>query len=244
MAEDKGKGKVMVTGLYGLCHFPEIGGLGEGEPYEGAPLWTLNDWPGCLSARFYKPARIYNVHDNLQKTIANLGVDFEKHIGQPYDAMIENGVEIVLSEPCDRFPDATIYPFEEVKQALGVGNWFFSSSIVYQLGHALYEGYSTIGLRGVSMANDDEYFWQAIGVLYAIRLAEKMGKYIDFPLRTWLEERFTEDDYKYLVEGTDGAPPEVKNALYRFEKPYHTLNRYEQEEAAIKALAYRKKIHI
>jgi hypothetical protein len=239
-----GGDKVMIAGLYGLCHDPEIRSMGEGEHYHDAPLWVLNDWSHSLAARYYKPARIFNVHNDLIQCITNLGVDFEEHIGKPYDMAIANGIEVWLSEPCARFPDARVFPFEAVKKRLNVGDWFFSSSLTYMIGLAIYEGYSDIGLRCVSMANDDEYYWQALGVLYAIRKAAELGGYVDYPMRVWLEERFTEDEFRWLVNGAGDAPEEARNALYRFERPYHTLNRYEQEEAAQKALAWKKKTHV
>jgi hypothetical protein len=113
MDGERGK-RVMVAGLYGTCHVPEIRDVNPGERYGDCPLWVLNDWAHCLSARLYKPTRIFNVHNDLIQCITNLGVDFEKHIGQPYDHLIRHGVEVILSEPCARLPNATIYPFEEV----------------------------------------------------------------------------------------------------------------------------------
>lgn len=235
------KGKVVIAGLYGLCHVPAIKGLQPGEQYHKAPIWTLNDWPHTLSAKYYKPARIYNLHNNIIQTVKNLGKSFEEHTGQPYDLLNSQGVQIWLSETSMRLPYGKIYPYEKIKRKYNLGNWYFSSSIAYMMIHAFYEGYMDIGLRAVSMSSDDEYHWQAIGVLYAIRLIERHGGYVDLPLRMFMEERFSKEDFRYLEEGTDNAPYHIRSTLYRVGKPYHEMNRWEQEAHARKALEYKKR---
>ena len=229
--------KVVIAGLYGLCHYPQIHGMEIGGDWHGAELWTLNDYSHCLAAKFCLPRRLFNLHDNLEKTITALGVDFETHIGREYDMYVNvTGVDLWLTEPHPRWPTAHIYPYKEVKAALDVGDWFFSSSISYMLALAVYEGYRKITLRCVSMTNDDEYYWQAIGCLYAPRHFEKMGIHIDAPHRCAWEARFTEEDFRILETGENNAPYHLRRKLYRLDRPYHTLDRYEQEACAKAAL--------
>jgi hypothetical protein len=230
--------KIVIAGLYGLCHYPQIPGMEVGGDWHGAELWTLNDYSHCLAAKFHIPTRIFNLHNNLETTITALGVDFDQHVGREYDMYVNvSGVELWLTEPHPRWPTAKIYPYEKVKKAIGVGDWFFSSSIAYMLALAVYEGYRKITLRCVSMTNDDEYFWQAIGCLYALRHFDKMGIHIDAPHRCIWEERFTEADFEVLESGDNNAAYHVRKSLYRLDRPYHTLDRYEQEECARAALA-------
>jgi hypothetical protein len=234
--------RVVVSGLYGLTVCPAIPDLAPGLRYHGAPLWTVNSWPWSMAAKFYRPARIFNLHNDLKVCIENLGVDFEKHVGEPYDKAIADGVEIWLSEPTPRFPGARIYPFAEVKAWLGVNDWFFTSSISYMLALAYYEGRKDVALRCVSMANDDEYYWQALGILYAIRRGEEHGCYTDCPNRVIMEARFTPDDFRWYEQGFDADTPEdVKKSLYRCEKPYHVMDRFEQEPYAARALAHKRR---
>jgi hypothetical protein len=64
-----------------------------------------------------------------------------------------------------------------------------------------------------------------------------MGARVDFPNRAILEERFKPEDFEYLVNGLDNAPYHVRKALYRLDKPYHKMDRFEQEECARRARA-------
>lgn len=262
MSEGKGK-SVVVAGLYSLCHTPKIDGIEPGGDWEGAELWNLNDWPHTLAARYHRLSRIYNLHNNLRQTVKNLHgqIDFDKYIGNDYRMLAEYyGTQIWLTEPCDAFPSATVYPYEKIKAFMGVGDWFFSSSIVYMLAHALYDGFDRIALRCVSMNNDDEYHWQALGVLYCVHLAErKFGIRIDAPERVMWEERFRPGDLAMLEESggysnqpyhelttaqREKALRESTTGLYRIDKPYHTMDRYEQEQQANAAMAARKRTQL
>lgn len=210
---------VVIAGLYGVNHSVRIPGMGRNGQYANAPLWTLNDWHGSLCAKYYQPERIFNVHNDLQRVYADLGVDFFSTVTNPYTwAHESNGVDIVLSEPCPFLPFASVYPYKAVREFLKVGDWFFSSSMCYMMGLAAYEGYDNVVLRNCALAADDEHRWQTVGVSYAVEHLVAMGISVDAPLRGWWLERIKDGEFDMLKAQTC--------------TPYHARTKAEHEAAA------------
>ena len=70
------------------------------------------------------------------------------------------------------------YPFEDVSKVTGD---YFNSSIAYMLALAIYEKADKIGLWGVDMAADEEYFYQRPNIEYLLGLARGKGIEIYIP---------------------------------------------------------------
>jgi hypothetical protein len=165
---------------------------------------------------------VFNVHNELQRVYADIGVDFFSVVANPYTWAHDCGdVDIMLSEPCPYLPFASVYPYELVKRCLNVGDWFFSSTMCYMMGLAVYEGFDTVALRKCALAADDEHRWQTVGVSYAIEHLEGMGVHVDAPLRGWWLERIKPGEFDALKQQTGN--------------PYHARTKAEHEAAALAA---------
>jgi hypothetical protein len=216
---------LVIAGLYAPMVQGPIDGMAPGERLADAELWTLNDWHVTGAARHHRPDRVFNLHDDLPGTVARLPFQatLEEFYGKPYDALATQGTQIWLSEPCARFPAARIYPFEGVRRELALGDWFFSSSLCYMLALAYHEGRKEIAIRRVMLDGEDEYRYQALGLVYALHLCDSWGVSVDAPMRLMWEQRFTDADLKALESG------EARDGIYRIDVPYHRLDRFARE---------------
>jgi hypothetical protein len=218
-------GWTVISGLHAPQLEPVIRDMEPGGRLEGAELWSLNDYHVTAMAKNHRPARIFNLHNQLAHQVALLGFDmtFDQYIGNAYDEYAADGVEIWLSESSPRFPYARIYPYEEVKTYLRVGDWFFSSSIAYMIALAIAENRRRIAIRKVQLEGEDEYRYQALGLVYAMHLCDRLGIETDAPMRLMWEQRFTQADLDALETGAGAG------GIYRMDIPYHILDRPTRE---------------
>lgn len=134
------------------------------EAPEGVEMWGLPWHEG----RWIHFDRLFEMHD-----ISLL----EK--GRPHgyiDRLMDVDVPLYMQK--DYFDSAVRYPFEEV---ISVTGDYFNSSIAYMLALAIAEGYEKIGLYGVDMKAEDEYFYQRPNIEYLIGLAKGRGIEIVLP---------------------------------------------------------------
>jgi hypothetical protein len=72
-----------------------------------------------------------------------------------------------------RFPNATPFPFEELRKEFG--DWFFTSSIAWMMAFAIHCKPEEIGLWGIDMSAVEEYGYQRAGCHYFITEANRRG---------------------------------------------------------------------
>lgn len=144
------------------------------EPPE-VEIWGLN-----LASHFLKRwNRWYQLHppDWRGKEVGEEGYygrDPEHlHFLQTCDALV------YMNFPDDRIPTATQFPLAEVTKA--IGRPYFTSSMAYILGHAIYEGVDEIKLFGVNLSSHAEYLSQRAGVEYLLGVAEGRGIKVFLP---------------------------------------------------------------
>ena len=90
-------------------------------------------------------------------------------------------VDVPLYMQSRYFDNVTQYPFDEVAETTGN---YFNSSIGYMLALAIHERAEQIGVWGVDMNVDDEYFYQRPNCEYLLGLALGMGIDITLPEET------------------------------------------------------------
>jgi hypothetical protein len=95
---------------------------------------------------------------------------------QPHD------IPVYMLKDYPEVPAAVAYPFEEICQKLLGGKFdrrYFTSSIAYAVALGIYLGYEWIGLYGVEMETNTEYFAQRDGVYFWVGVAVGRGIQID-----------------------------------------------------------------
>lgn len=136
---------------------------GEDAPFFD-PEWEC--W-GMLKDQIARPRckALYEMHDR----------DFNQKLGR---LKVAEDVDVPIYW---QYPDEgpfRQYPLKDVQAAVG-GDWF-ESMIAYMLGHAILMKPDMIGLWGIHMADDFEYFYQRPNLSWMLGVAE--GKGIDIHL--------------------------------------------------------------
>lgn len=94
-------------------------------------------------------------------------------------------VPVYMQEHYDDIPNSVRFPKDEIIaefQRRGYkGAAYFTNSISWMFAFAMLEGFRTIALYGVDMANDSEYGWQRPSCEYFIGLAEGLGVEVIIP---------------------------------------------------------------
>ena len=138
---------------------------------EADEIWTVN-W----AWRYDIPRidRLFDMHPRWH--LEAPGDQMEDHwewLQEPHD------FPIYMMEHFDEVPSCKIYPIEDVIE--NIGRPYFTSSISYLLALAICEGFATIELYGVDMANSTEYAYQKAGCEYLLGVAEGRGIEIVLP---------------------------------------------------------------
>ena len=92
--------------------------------------------------------------------------------------------------------NSVAFPLKEIAEYIGVNLWrtdgkgkewdtkgepYLSSSIAYEIGLAIWEGFKEIHLYGVDLNTESEYAWQKPGVEYLLGLAAGLGIKVVLP---------------------------------------------------------------
>jgi hypothetical protein len=92
---------------------------------------------------------------------------------------------IYMQEHYDEVPASVKFPKDEINTWLAkefdAPPDYYTSSIAQMLALAMFQGYKSIGLYGIDMLNDDEYYYQRSGLEFIIGLAKGRGIKIDIP---------------------------------------------------------------
>ena len=144
-----------------------INGMGptkfKGRPDEGFELWGL-PW----DTQYVNYDRLFEMHD-----IRLIEVESSRRPEGYIETLKECSVSLYMQEKY--FPNVTAYPFNEMEID------YFNSSIAYMIALAIHEKAEFIGVYGVDMQANDEYFYQKPNVEYLLGLAKGKGIEIKLP---------------------------------------------------------------
>lgn len=134
----------------------------------GNPDWEI--WGLPWSGRWAECDRLFEMHDlKLIRAIPCRPNSYEERL-QNVD------VPLYMQEAYTEFP-CTRFPFEEVGRISNIWN----SSADYMLSLAIYEGHPRIGIWGIDMKADEEYFHQRPNFEYLLGLARGRGIRVTLP---------------------------------------------------------------
>lgn len=148
-------------------------------------IWGLNEMHRYIEPE--KFARWFEVHKR-----ADLDAD-KQHI----ETLANMPIPVYMQEHYDDIPPSFAFPKEAVEADVGS---YMTSSIAWQMGLAIHEGFEEIHIYGVDMAQETEYAEQRNCVEYLIGKAEGRGIKVFVPP--------TSDLLKSLGQygwGTDGS---------------------------------------
>ena len=136
--------------------------------------------------------------------------DGDHGLGIPHADFLKTlPVPVYMPETHADIPNGKLYPVEEIRTLI-TGNlrgpkqraFKFESSVSWMLGKALHESdeIDTVGLWGVDLAIDSEYWYQLPNAVLIIGLLMASGVKVYIPKHLALLEPFAEVDYGQLEE--------------------------------------------
>jgi hypothetical protein len=132
----------------------------------GDSQWEL--WGLAWDADFLKFQRTFEIHDDMQSRVG----------WEHYRDRLKMCSRLYMQEAHPEVPNATRYPREAVDALAGD---YLSSSIAYAFALAVLEGADEIGLWGVDMKAEEEYFDQRPNMEYWIGFARGRGIKVHVP---------------------------------------------------------------
>jgi hypothetical protein len=90
--------------------------------------------------------------------------------------------KLYLQKPDPYFPNALVYPKQEMVEKYGP--FFFTSSLSYMFALALEQKPTHIGMWGVDMTANEEYGYQRPGCQYFIQKARDLGVQVVVPVES------------------------------------------------------------
>lgn len=124
------------------------------------------DWEIWSSGQWGKMVRRWDTWFELH-AVEDLPETFKFHLAW----MIQQTKPIYIARPTQWVPSGTIFPREEIEAKYG--KEFLTSTIAWMFAKAIEDGYKEIGLYGIEMASNEEYFYQRAGVKFFQYIAEK-----------------------------------------------------------------------
>lgn len=125
-------------------------------------IWSL----GANYVNIRRFTRWFELHTTHALTLADAlppkRIEFLQKIGK----------DLVIGHKDEIWPNATLYPLDDIVKCFGN---YFTSSIAWMLGLAIYEGADEIGLWGVDMVGDCEYSYQRACCEYLLGIARGKG---------------------------------------------------------------------
>ena len=135
---------------------------------------------------------------------------------------------IYMQRHFEDIPASTPFPRAEfnayIAKEFGSEPDYLTSSISQMLAVAIYEGYEEIGLYGIDMLNEDEYYYQRAGAEYLIGLARGMGIKVIVPQ----ESALCKASYVYGFS----EPPDATIGKQRINHAKHIVDKVTEERMA------------
>ena len=151
----------------------------------GSALSTKNDAPfNDKSWQIYSLNYITGIQRfDLWFDIHNIKKMWRDH---PYwHFLVENQDKLIIAEPIEELPNASIYPQKEIMAEFGD---FFTNTISWMIAFAIHKNVEELAFYGVDMANDTEYAYQKPSVLYLLGIATGKGIKINIPEKSRIFE--------------------------------------------------------
>ncbi len=136
-----------------------------------AEIWCLNEfYKYAKEVKNFRCTRWFEIHNRESRSKAT-----PEHVA----FLKQCPVPLFMWQRYDDLPNSVKFPKDEIIQFFEdkgfLGARYFTNSISWMVGLAIYEGFEEIILTGTDMATDSEYGWQRPSVEYFIGLAEGMG---------------------------------------------------------------------
>jgi hypothetical protein len=183
-----------------------------------APSWAKTPWDD-LSMEVWAINGLYTYLDQVPNSHAERWFDMHREheiVKQDDDdthvkrlkELVKKGVKLYTCEPMKDFPEAIVYPLEEIEKMVGRSYW--TNTISYLVAYAVYlkkigemPDLNEIHVYGVDMAQDGEFQFQRPSVEFIIGWAIGEGIKVVLPQ----ESDILRSIYKY---GYDNCPLETK----------------------------------
>lgn len=137
------------------------------------------EWEIWSSGQWQEAVKRWDVWFELHD-LENLNPSFKFHL----DWLPKQTKPIYVARPSSFVPHGKIYPRDEMEAKYG--KEFFTSVIAWMFVKAMEDGYEEIGLYGVEMACDAEYFYQRPGIKHFEYLARDKGIKVTIPGKSLL----------------------------------------------------------
>ncbi len=156
-----------------------------------APSWKQAPWDKpeeyevfCLNEMYKLAGEVQNFHADRWFEIHSRN-SASKATPEHQAFLRQCPVPVYMWQKYDDIPNSARFPKDEIIaefQKRGYkGAAYFTNSISWMFALAMLEGFKTIALYGVDMANDSEYGWQRPSCEYFIGLAEGLGIEVIIP---------------------------------------------------------------
>ena len=179
-------------------------------------IWTLNQ----LYRHVPRATRHFDIHCNWEED----NVEGTDHRGWIREAPIPT----YMIEAHDDLPNAVRFPIEKVIKDAGID--YFTSTVAFEVGLALYEGFNEISLYGIDLIVGTEYSVQKACLEFWLGIAHARGVNVRIPEQSALLHQ----SYRYGYEQEpDWGPLQMVEVSKRID---HLSNERNKQMALINAL--------
>ena len=130
-------------------------------------IWTLNQ----LYRHVPRATRHFDIHCNWDED----NVEGTDHRGW----ITESPIPVYMMESHDEFPNAVRYPVERVIKDAGID--YFTSTVAFEVGLAMEEGFKEIALYGIDLIVGTEYSVQKACLEFWLGMAHARGINVKIP---------------------------------------------------------------
>jgi len=172
-------------------------------------IWGLNE----LYMYIPRYDRWFELHD-LNNPVAG-----QRNPGKHREWLRNANIPIYMQEKYEDIPNAVTYPKDAIIEKFGR---YFTNSISWMIALAISEGFETIDLYGVDMAQDEEHMKQRPSVEYFVGLARGMGINVRIPI----ESDLTNTAKLYAFDKDTGIRVKLKARIKELEQ---RINQYQAQ---------------
>lgn len=127
-------------------------------------------------------------HKNFPRVDVGFEIHVEKHMTDfdNYSKFLKDPTIPVYIRPdlVSKYPKCKAFPMQKAQKLMG--KEYFASTFSYMMTKAILDGAAEIGLYGINLTADEEYFYQRPNMEYLIGLAQGKGIKITIPKKSAL----------------------------------------------------------